>query len=73
MPPPTGPATAPESARGGERRMSRIIAQGFVASIPAGPVPIAPRGLRLLREIGHASTNARRREFVFSNDSPKPN
>jgi hypothetical protein len=37
---PTGPSTAAERGRG-RRRIGRIIARGSVASIPAGPVPIA--------------------------------
>ena len=36
-PRPTGPATAAEPGRGG-RRIGRIIARGFAASIPAGPI-----------------------------------
>ena len=46
-PPPTRPAAAPEPGGGG-RRIGRIIAHGSVASRPAGPVPIAPGGVRLL-------------------------
>ena len=64
MPPPTPPATAPEPGAGG-RRIGRIIAQGFVASIPADPVPIAPGGVRFITLIAQTWTNAQTRPLVF--------